>query len=174
MDHIPSVPISFNGNTELLIWVDPLSGYVVANASASRTAQMMTGNYKECVFRRFGASEEICHDREPGFMSDFFRPFSGIVVQKQRATMAYRPQANGTADRMVKTLTRVIKIYMSDENQRDWDKYAKRLTYAISTAHYRVRGDTPFHLIYIWDARSTLEARLPLKSTTSRDRDQRG
>ncbi|KAL4109210.1 hypothetical protein PRIC1_000913 [Phytophthora ramorum] len=38
MDHIPSLPKSFKGNTELLIWVDLFSGYVIAKASASRTA----------------------------------------------------------------------------------------------------------------------------------------
>ena len=91
MKHIPSLPRSFKGNKELLIWVDLLSEYVFAKASASRTAQTIAENYEECVFRRFNASEAICHDREPGFMSDFFRAFFRIVGQKQRATMVYRP-----------------------------------------------------------------------------------
>ncbi|GMF19284.1 unnamed protein product [Phytophthora fragariaefolia] len=105
MDHIPSLP-NYKGNTELLIWIDLFTGYVIAQASGSRITQAIAENYEECVFRRFGASEVIRHDREPGFMSDFFRSFNKIVGQKQRATMAYRPQANGTAERMVQTLTR--------------------------------------------------------------------
>ena len=72
MDHIPSLPKSFKGNTELLIWVDLFSGYGIAKDSSSRTAQTIAENYEECVFRRLGASEAIRHDREPGFMSDFF------------------------------------------------------------------------------------------------------
>uniref|UniRef100_H3H490 Uncharacterized protein n=1 Tax=Phytophthora ramorum TaxID=164328 RepID=H3H490_PHYRM len=171
MDHIPSLPKSFKGNTELLIWVDLFSGYVIAKASASRTAQTIAENYEECVFRRFGASEAIRHDREPGFVSDFFRAFSRIVGQKQRATMAYRPQANGTAERMVQMLTRALKMYVADVNQQDWDEYAERLTFAINTAHDRVRGDTPFYLIHGWDPRSTLEAALPVGSTRRRDRE---
>ncbi|POM63312.1 reverse transcriptase, partial [Phytophthora palmivora] len=78
MNHIPSLPRSYKGNTELLIWIDLFTGYVIAGASASRTAQTVTENYEECVFRRFGASEAIRHDREPGFMSDFFRSFNKI------------------------------------------------------------------------------------------------
>ncbi|OWZ07286.1 reverse transcriptase [Phytophthora megakarya] len=35
MDHIPSLPRSYKGNTELLIWVDLLTGYVIAKASSS-------------------------------------------------------------------------------------------------------------------------------------------
>ena len=75
MDHIPSLPRSFKGNTELLLWVDLFSGYVIAKASRSRTAQTIAESYEECVFRRFGASEVIRHEREPGFMSDFFPGF---------------------------------------------------------------------------------------------------
>ena len=67
--------------------------------------------------------------------------------------MAYRPQANGTAERMVQTLTRLIKMVVMDENQKDWDEYAERLTYAINTAHDRIRGDTPLYLIHGWDPR---------------------
>ncbi|GMF16338.1 unnamed protein product [Phytophthora fragariaefolia] len=62
MDHIPSLPKSYKGNTELLIWIDLFTGYVIAKASASRTAQNIAENYEECVFRRFGASEVIRHE----------------------------------------------------------------------------------------------------------------
>ena len=112
MDHIPSLPRSFKGNTDLLLWVDVFSGYVIAKASSSRTAQTIAESYEECVFRRFEVSEAIRHGREPGFMSDVFRAFNRIVGQKPRATMAYRPQANGTAERIVQTLTRALKMYV--------------------------------------------------------------
>ncbi|OWY94013.1 reverse transcriptase, partial [Phytophthora megakarya] len=121
MDHIPSLPRSHKGDTELLIWVDLFTGYVIAKASSSRSAQTVAESYEECVFRRFGASEMIRHDREPGFMSDFFRAFNKILGQRQRATMAYRPQANGTAERMVQTATRALKILkeaISDRAER--------------------------------------------------------
>jgi hypothetical protein len=77
MDHISSLPKSFKGNTELLIWIDLFTGYVIARASSSRTAQTIAESYEECVFRRFGASEVIRHDREPGFMSDFSALLTG-------------------------------------------------------------------------------------------------
>ncbi|KAJ8575379.1 hypothetical protein ON010_g3835 [Phytophthora cinnamomi] len=117
------------------------TGYAIAKASASRTAQTIAENYEECVFRRFGASEAIRHDREPGFMADVFRSFNKIVGQKQRATMAYRPQPNGTTERMVQTLTRSVKMYVSDVNQRDWDEYAERLTFALNMAQVRAREE---------------------------------
>ncbi|OWY95521.1 reverse transcriptase [Phytophthora megakarya] len=146
MDHIPSLPKSHKGNTELLIWVDLFTGYVIAKASSSRSAQTVAESYEECVFWRFGASEMIRHDREPGFMSDFFRAFKNILGQRQRAAVAYRPQANGTAERMVQTATRALKMYVRDLDQKDWDEYAECLTFAINTANDRIRRDTPHYL----------------------------
>ncbi|KAG2877403.1 hypothetical protein PC119_g23650 [Phytophthora cactorum] len=113
MDHIPSLPRSHKGNTKLLIWVDLFTGYVIAKAGGSRTAQTIAESYEECAFRRFGASEMIRHDRELGFMSDFFRAFNKILGQRQRATMAYRPQANRSAERMAQTITRALKMYIN-------------------------------------------------------------
>ncbi|OWY94696.1 reverse transcriptase, partial [Phytophthora megakarya] len=125
-----------------------------------RTAQTVAESYEEAVFRRFGASEAIRHDREPGFMSDFFRVFNKLMGQRQRATLAYRPQANGAAERMVQTITRAIKMYIADVDQRNWDQYAERLTYALNTARDRTRDETLFFLVHDWDPRSTLEATL--------------
>ncbi|KAG3120821.1 hypothetical protein PI125_g785 [Phytophthora idaei] len=45
MDHIPSLPRSHKGNTELLIWVDLFTGYVIAKGSGSRTAQAIAESF---------------------------------------------------------------------------------------------------------------------------------
>ncbi|GMF61958.1 unnamed protein product [Phytophthora fragariaefolia] len=87
--------------------------------------------------------------------------------------MASRSQANGTAERMVQTTTRSIKMFVEDLDQRDWDEYAERLTFAINTAQDRIRGDTPFYLVHGWDPRSTLEATIPLGCTRTQDREPR-
>ena len=101
----------------MLIRIDLFTGYVMFKASASWKDRTVAEGSEECVFRRCGASEAIRHDRGPSFMSDFFRAFNRMIGQKQRATMAYRPQANGTAERMVQTNTQAIKMYMSEVDQ---------------------------------------------------------
>ncbi|OWY91453.1 reverse transcriptase [Phytophthora megakarya] len=87
--------------------------------------------------------------------------------------MAYRPQGNGKAERTVQTLTRALKMYVADVNQQDWDDYAEELTFALNTAHDRVRGETSFFLVHGWDPRSTLEAVVSVGSTRRRDCDAR-
>ena len=67
-------------------------------------------------------------------MSHFFLAFNRIAGQKQRVTMAYRMQANGTVERMVQAFTQAIKMYVTDVDQKDWNEYAERLTFAMNTA----------------------------------------
>ncbi|OWZ15798.1 LOW QUALITY PROTEIN: reverse transcriptase [Phytophthora megakarya] len=52
-------------------------------------------------------------------MSAFLRAFNKILDQRQRETMAYRPQANGSAERMVHTITRALKMYVQDLDQQE-------------------------------------------------------
>ncbi|GMF41563.1 unnamed protein product [Phytophthora fragariaefolia] len=61
-----SVPVSYKGNTVLLVWIDLFSGFVIVRAKGSRTAQTVAEAYEEAVFRRIGASEPIRQDREQG------------------------------------------------------------------------------------------------------------
>ena len=70
---------------------------------------------------------------------------------------------------MVQALTRSLKMYVTDTNQKDWGKNAKRLTFAINTAQDRVLEDTAFYLFHGWDSLSTLEALLSLGSTKRGD-----
>jgi hypothetical protein len=54
MDHVPSLPKSARGNTELLIWIDHHTGFVIVSANKSREAQEVAESYERCVYRRFG------------------------------------------------------------------------------------------------------------------------
>ncbi|GMF44013.1 unnamed protein product [Phytophthora fragariaefolia] len=80
-------------------------------------------------------------------------------------------QSCGNRDLIARLVVPIM--YVADINQRDWDEYAERLTFALNTARDRVRSDTPFYLAHGWDPQTTLEAPLPLVSTRRRDRDPR-
>ncbi|GMF51100.1 unnamed protein product [Phytophthora fragariaefolia] len=64
-------------------------------------------------------------------------------------------------------------MFVEDLDQREWDEYAERLTFAINAAQDRTRRDTPFYLVHGWDPRSTLEATIPLGCTRTQDRELR-
>ncbi|GMF39364.1 unnamed protein product [Phytophthora fragariaefolia] len=102
----------------------------MSNTDALRVAQ----TFEECVYRRFGAPSLIRHDRDPRFMSEVFQAFAEMMQSKSRATLSYRPQANGQRERSVKTVIQSVRVYAEDPLQQDWDEIVERLVFAINTS----------------------------------------
>ncbi|KAH9073985.1 hypothetical protein Ae201684P_015885 [Aphanomyces euteiches] len=154
-------PRSFGGNTQLVVFVDNFTGFVMCKPTPDRSAHTLAKAFEETVFVRFGACREVRHDREPSFMGEGFTHFMKMIGQSPMPTFAYRPQENGTAKRAIQTLVRSVKLYVTDPRQRDGDEYAVRLTFAINTTPSATRGDTPFYLMHGWDPFTTITASLP-------------
>jgi hypothetical protein len=160
MDFVTHMPRSVRGNTFLLLFQDMFSGYVMCKPMDSTTAQDVAEAYEERVFRSFGASSMIRHDQDPRFMREVFTRFRELLGSRQRATLAYRPQANGQQERSVQTVMRSVKAYVAEADQTDWDDHAERLMFALNTSYDANRLDTPFYLVHGWDAQGTVSAML--------------
>ncbi|OWZ10051.1 LOW QUALITY PROTEIN: hypothetical protein PHMEG_00017158 [Phytophthora megakarya] len=109
---------------------------------SSTTAQDCAEAYEEVVFRNYGASSEIRHDRDPRFMSRVFRCFSEMMGIQQKATLAYRPQANGQQERSGQTIMHRIRAYVKEPDQTDWDDHAEKLMLAMNTSFDATRLDS--------------------------------
>ncbi|KAE9170264.1 hypothetical protein PF005_g27620 [Phytophthora fragariae] len=160
MDFVTHMPKSARGNTFLLLFQDIFSGYVMCKPMSSTTAQNVAEAYEERVFRSFGVSCLIRHDQDPRFMSDVFTRFREFLGSRQRATLAYRPPANGQQERSVQTVIRSVRAYIAEADQSDWDDHAERLMFALNTSFDATRLETPFYLVHGWDAQGTVSAML--------------
>ncbi|KAE9320084.1 hypothetical protein PR003_g17813 [Phytophthora rubi] len=160
MDFVTHMPKSARGNTFLLLFQDIFSGYVMCKPMNSTTAQDVAEAYEERVFRSFGASSLIRHDQDPRFMSEVFTRFRELLGSRQRATLAYRPQATGQQERFVQTVIRSVRAYIAEADQSDWDDHAERLMFALNTSFDATRLETPFYLVHGWDAQGTVSAML--------------
>ncbi|POM73356.1 Reverse transcriptase [Phytophthora palmivora] len=168
MDFVTHLPKSDRGNTFLLLFQDAFSGFVMCKPMSSTTAQDVAEVYEEQVFRRFGASSMLRHDQDPRFMSEVFTRFRELLGSKQRATLAYRPQANGLQERSVQTVVRSIRAYIAEAG--DWDDHAERLMFALNTSFDATRLDTPFFLVHGWDAHGTVSAMLGPRPSSVQER----
>ncbi|GMF24245.1 unnamed protein product [Phytophthora fragariaefolia] len=124
----------------------------------STKAQDVAEVFEEYVFRRFGAPTMIRHDRDPRFMSETFKAFAELIEARIRATLSYRPQANGQQERSVKCIVQRVNVYVEDPLQQDWNDIAEKMAHAINNAMDTMRKETPFYLVHGWDAHSTLKA----------------
>lgn len=94
-------------------------------------------------------------------MSKVFKAFNQMLRQRQKATLSYRPQANGQQERSVQTVVQSVKLYVQDAEQRDWDDLAESLMFALNTSYDFSRRETPFYLVHGWDAKNTISAMIP-------------
>ncbi|KAE8905050.1 hypothetical protein PF005_g21588 [Phytophthora fragariae] len=158
LDFVIPLPKTTRGNTALLLFQDHFTGFVIAKAMSEAGALEVAKVFEECVFRRFRAPSLIRHDRDPRFMCEVFQKFSEMMQSRSRATLSYRPQANGQQERSVKTMIQTVRAYVEDPLQADWDAIAEKLVHAINNSRDSTRRETPFYLVHGWDARSTLKA----------------
>ncbi|KAE8962356.1 hypothetical protein PF011_g29426 [Phytophthora fragariae] len=158
MDFVIPLPKSRRGNTALLLFQCSFTGFVMGKAMSDTTALVVAQAFEECVYRRFGAPSLIRHDRDSRFMSEVFQAFAETMQSRSRATLSYRPQANGQQERSVKTVMQSVRVYAEDPLQQNWDEIAEKLIFAINNSQDGTRKETPFYLVHGWDAQSTLKA----------------
>ncbi|KAH9086098.1 hypothetical protein LEN26_020460 [Aphanomyces euteiches] len=87
-DIATDLPRSFEGNTQLVVFVDNFTGYVMCKPTPDRAAHTLAKAFEETVFIRFGACKEVRHDREPSFMSEVFTHFMKMIGQGSMPTFA--------------------------------------------------------------------------------------
>ncbi|GMG18127.1 unnamed protein product [Phytophthora fragariaefolia] len=158
MDFVIPLPKSRWGNTALLLFQCAFTGFVMAKAMSDTSALCVAQAFEECVYRRFGAPSLVRHDRDLRFMSEVFQAFAETMQSRSRATLSYRPQANGRQERSVKTVMQSVRVYAVDPLQQDWDEVVERLVFAINNSQDTTWKDTPFYLVHGWDAQSTRKA----------------
>jgi ribonuclease HI len=171
MDFATQLPKTKRGNTNLFLLQCAFSGFVICKPMGEISAQKVAEAFNEKIYQVFGAPEVVRHDRDPRFMSDLFQAFIRMLGARSRATFSYRPQANGQQERSVQTIIRAIKKQIKEPDQGDWDLIAERLMFAINTSIDTVRKETPFFLVFGWDPRTTMQAMIPSKPVTAKERE---
>ncbi|KAJ0390601.1 hypothetical protein P43SY_011220 [Pythium insidiosum] len=132
----------------LLLFQDQFSGFVMSACMSDTSAQSVAEVYDRVVFQRFGASAIVRHDWDPRFMNEVFRCFRTMLGSQQRATLAYRPQANGQQERSVQTVIRSVRAYVEEPGQSDWEDIVGRLMFALNTSFDATRKEAPFYLVH--------------------------
>lgn len=71
-------------------------------------------------------------------------------------TSAYHPQVDGLVEKFNGTLTTMISMYVSDD-QDDWDQHLPYVLFAYRTSVHASTGCTPFFLLYGHEARFPID-----------------
>lgn len=148
MDFIVSLPVSKAGHDAVLVVTDRLTKMVVCiptttTVTAPATAQL----FMQHVFRHFGLPKIIISDRDPRFVSAFWRSLFKCCGTKLAFSSSYHPESDGSTERVNRTLEQVLRCHCSQFGGA-WEDHLHWAEFAINSAKHVSTGFSPFHLMY--------------------------
>ena len=151
MDILGPFPETENGNSHIILFICQFTGYICGGAMPNPDAKLCARMFELHCMQYFGACRILRHDRDPKFMSVFFKELNYLYGIRQIPTLSYRPCADGIPERTFRTWIRVAKKFCSHPEQTDWDVMFRLVMISMRTTPNAVRRDTPAYLCMGWD-----------------------
>lgn len=140
---------------------DYLTRYAETKALSFATTSEIAAFFLQHIVLRHGAPEVIITDRGSAFTAQLTQDILRLSHTSHRKTTAYHPQTNGLTERLNKTITDMMAMYV-DVEHRTWDEVLPFVTFAYNTAVQETTGFSPFQLVHGRQVTTMLDAMLPL------------
>lgn len=160
IDFLGPFPISNNNNRWVIVAVDYLTRYAETTCVRTATAQDAADFFLHSILLRHGAPQNIISDRGTPFIAKLIEEVLRLTNTIHKVTSAYHPQSNGLTERLNRTLSQMISMYV-DDHHTNWDAIIPYITYAYNTAHQATTGFSPYYLLYAREPLTPLDTILP-------------
>lgn len=175
-DHIAvdcavDLPVSQHGNAAILILVDVASRFVVTRPLPNTQEHTVARALFE-IFAAFGPPKILQSDRGSEFINGVLKKLVAAAGIDHRLVAPYNPQANGIAERHVKTIKDALKKKLEGQYDR-WDDALPAATWAINTKEHDLTRTAPFTLFFgraagAWEDYSVQQLALTRSDSKSR------
>lgn len=147
MDFISGLPNS-HGKDTILVIVDRMSKYAHFIAlshpySALSIAQLFLDQF----YRLHGLPKSIVSDRDPIFLSNFWRELFKLQGVKLHYSTAYHPQSDGQTEVVNRCLEQYLRC-MTGERPKEWVKWLPLAEWWYNTSYHSSIKASPFEVIY--------------------------
>ncbi|OMO81561.1 reverse transcriptase [Corchorus capsularis] len=147
MDFITHLPFS-NGKTTIWVIVDRLSKYAHFLAiPAHTTAPQLAALFSQEIGKLHGLPRSIVSDRDPIFISSFWKELFRLQGTKLNHSSAYHPQSDGQSEVLNRCLETYLRCFAGD-NPRSWSKIFHWAEWSYNTALHSAINMTPFEAVY--------------------------
>ena len=147
MDFIVGLP-SYRGYTCIFVMVDRFSkGLHVGMLTTKHTAKKVAELFTTMVTRLHGLPCSIISDRDPLFVSKFWRELFELSGTQLRLSSSYHPQTDGQTE----VANRVVEQYLRAFVHRkptSWGQFLLWAEWSYNTSCHSSTGITPFEVIY--------------------------
>ena len=156
---ILKVPLTYDGNQYVLVFLDYLTKWVEAFPIKDQKAETVARVLVDEVICRHRAPERLLSDRGSNFLSELITEVCRLLQIKKINTSGYHPQMDGLVERFHRTLISMLSMYV-ERHARDWDHYLPYMLYAYRVTAQESTRESPFFLLYGRDARQPVEEAL--------------
>ncbi|UYV62725.1 K02A2.6-like, partial [Cordylochernes scorpioides] len=159
MDLLGRFHVTNQGNKWIIVCTEYMMRFASTKAIPDAGAMEIAKFIVEEIILRHGAPQQIITDRGTNFMSQIIKEINNLSGISHLKTTAYHPQTNGLTERLNKTLTDMLSMYV-DVEQKSWDEVLPFVTFAYNTAKQETTGFSPFFLVHGREAETTLDSLL--------------
>ena len=148
MDFIVPLPETITGFSGIMTVVCKLSKMIrlipiTYDIDAPGTAK----KFKEVVYRNHGLPSKIICDRDPIFMSKFWKALFKLLGTKLAASSAYHPQTDGQSEIANRKVEEMIRAFVNFRKD-NWDEHLVDFEVAYNSAVNSTTLCTPFYINY--------------------------
>ncbi|GJW25283.1 ty3-gypsy retrotransposon protein [Tanacetum coccineum] len=147
MDFITNLPTS-NGKSAIWVIVDRLTKFAHFLALPPHyTAASLANLFLNHIYRLHGLPKSILSDRDPIFLSRFWKELFGKIGTKLLHSSAYHPQTDGQTEVVNRCLESYLRCFACDE-PHSWNKYLYLAEFWYNTSYHSAIEMTPFQALY--------------------------
>ena len=154
-DIIGPLPITERGNRYIVTFTDHFSRYVEAFPIQKQNAETIADHFVRQFCCRHGVPNRFISDRGKQLIGEIMTAIHTKLNIAQLKTASYRPQGNAIAERVNKTLTGILAMFVS-EHQKDWDYLLPFAVFAYNTSVHDGTNETPYYIMSLRDPNSPL------------------
>lgn len=147
MDFIDGLPRS-EGHTSLMVVVDRLtkSAHLIP-LSHPYTARTVAAKFVNNVMKHHGVPRSIVSDRDPIFISSFWKEFWKLSGTQLCMSTAYHPQSDGQTEVVNRCIEQFLRCFVH-HHPKKWSSFIPWAEFWYNTTFHSSTGMTPFHDLY--------------------------
>ncbi|MCH84611.1 hypothetical protein A2U01_0005443, partial [Trifolium medium] len=147
MDFITGLPKS-KGYEAILVVVDRLSKYChFIPLKHPYTAKMIAEVFVREVVRLHGIPLSIVSDRDPIFISNFWKELFKLQGTHLKMSSAYHPESDGQTEVVNRCLETYLRCFIGDQ-PKTWMHWMAWAEYWFNTSYHATTEKTPFEIVY--------------------------
>ena len=148
MDFVSSFPLTQRKHDAVWVIVDRLTKSAhFLPVRLDYSMDCLTKLYVSEISRLHGIPLSIASDRDPRFMSGFWKELQSAFGMRLNFSTAFHPQTDGQSERVIKVLEDMLRGCLLDFSG-SWDRYIPLMEFSYNNSYQSSIGMAPYEALY--------------------------